>query len=75
MPGVTIEASDEEVQVAQDLGTVHEPIDIARVHGLVAASRARPLTGFWAQPSARLTHLESILIYFHLVSRTSPDTK
>lgn len=40
-----VEASDKEVQVAQDLGAVHEPINVARVHSLVAASRACPLTG------------------------------
>lgn len=94
-----VEASDKEVQVAQDLGAVHKPINVAGVHSLVAASRACPLTccqhktvsagfwliserrldirllTFWAQPSARLTYLESIFIYFHLVRRAGPDTR
>lgn len=40
-----IEASDKKVQVAQDLGAVHESINVARVHSLEAAPRACPLTG------------------------------
>jgi hypothetical protein len=75
MPGVSIEAGDKKVQVAQDLGAVHKPIDVARVHSLEATPRACPFTGFRAQPSTRFTHLEPIFIYFHLVRRTGPDTR
>lgn len=75
VPGVSIEASDKKVQVAQDLGAVHKPINVARVHSLEAAPGARPLTGFRAQPPTRFTYLESIFIYFHLVRRTGPDTR
>lgn len=75
VPGVSIEASDQKVQVAQDLGAVHKSINVARVHSLEAAPGACPLTGFRAQPPTRFTHLESIFIYFHLVRRTGPDTR
>lgn len=75
VPGVSIEASDKKVQVAQDLGAVHKSIDVARVHSLEAAPRACALTGFGAQPPTRFTHLQSIFIYFHLVRRTGPDTR
>lgn len=75
VPGVSIEASDEKVQVAQNLGAVHKSINVARVHSLKAAPRARPFTGFGAQPPTWFTYLEPIFIYFHLVRRTGPDTR
>lgn len=75
VPGVSIEASDKKVQVAQDLGAVHKSINVARVHSLEAAPRSCPFTGFGAEPPTRFTYFESIFIYFHFVRRTGPDTR
>lgn len=40
-----LQAGDEEIQVAQDLGAVHEGVDVAGVHGLVLAAGAGALAG------------------------------